>query len=186
MTAPLLVRPGFWPAAFCTEIRRAMDAGDMGPADILTGTAQTNTAVRRALDITVDDMMLARVEQSLVAVRDELSRHFRVPLTGSVGVSFLRYLEGGRYRRHQDADPRQGSGTEDRRVSLIVWLTSGRSATAERDFSGGVLRLWCPDRAQPEDLTPEAGTLVAFPSTWPHEVLPVTRGVRDAVVDWLR
>jgi len=26
--------------------------------------------------------------------------------------------------------------------------------------------------------------LVAFPSGLPHEVLPVTAGIRDAVVDW--
>jgi predicted 2-oxoglutarate/Fe(II)-dependent dioxygenase YbiX len=31
---------------------------------------------------------------------------------------------------------------------------------------------------------PRAGTLVAFPSDVPHEVLPVTSGLRDAVVDW--
>jgi predicted 2-oxoglutarate/Fe(II)-dependent dioxygenase YbiX len=163
-----------------------MDAGAAGPADILTGDAHTDTTVRRALDITVDERILSRIEHALAEVRSDLARHFDVPLTDSVGVTFLRYLEGGRYRRHQDADPRPGSGTEDRRVSLIVWLTSGTSPNAPGDFTGGVLRLWRPGAAAPDDLVPEAGTLVAFPSVWPHEVLPVTGGVRDAVVDWLR
>jgi predicted 2-oxoglutarate/Fe(II)-dependent dioxygenase YbiX len=34
------------------------------------------------------------------------------------------------------------------------------------------------------DLAPVEGTLIAFPATWLHEVLPVTAGVRDAIVDW--
>jgi predicted 2-oxoglutarate/Fe(II)-dependent dioxygenase YbiX len=43
------------------------------------------------------------------------------------------------------------------------------------------LRLYTPDAV---DVVPRAGTLVAFPSDTPHEVLPVTGGVRDAIVDW--
>jgi predicted 2-oxoglutarate/Fe(II)-dependent dioxygenase YbiX len=46
---------------------------------------------------------------------------------------------------------------------------------------GGVLRIYHPD---PFDIAPKAGTLVAFPSEVPHEVLPVTSGVRDVVVNW--
>jgi len=34
------------------------------------------------------------------------------------------------------------------------------------------------------DIAPRAGLFVAFPSETAHEVLPVTAGVRDAIVDW--
>jgi predicted 2-oxoglutarate/Fe(II)-dependent dioxygenase YbiX len=44
-----------------------------------------------------------------------------------------------------------------------------------------VLRLYEPES---RDIVPRAGTLVAFPSDVPHEVLHVTSGLRDAVVDW--
>jgi predicted 2-oxoglutarate/Fe(II)-dependent dioxygenase YbiX len=53
---------------------------------------------------------------------------------------------------------------------------------------GGALRLYGladpGDPAVPFDIVPAAGTLVAFPSDVLHEVLPVTAGVRDAIVDW--
>jgi predicted 2-oxoglutarate/Fe(II)-dependent dioxygenase YbiX len=40
------------------------------------------------------------------------------------------------------------------------------------------------DSEVPLDVVPVAGTLVAFPSHVLHEVLPVTAGIRDAIVDW--
>ncbi|TMG81164.1 MAG: 2OG-Fe(II) oxygenase, partial [Betaproteobacteria bacterium] len=58
----------------------------------------------------------------------------------------------------------------------VVFLTS-----AGGGCEGGSLRLYTPDAL---DIAPRAGMLVAFPSDIPHEVLPVTAGVRDAVVDW--
>ena len=50
---------------------------------------------------------------------------------------------------------------------------------------GGALRLYGGDQFDvPVDIAPEAGMLVAFRSTVLHEVLPVTAGVRDVIVDW--
>jgi predicted 2-oxoglutarate/Fe(II)-dependent dioxygenase YbiX len=59
---------------------------------------------------------------------------------------------------------------------VVVFLT-----TAGEECEGGSLRLYEPEAV---DVVPRAGMLVAFPSDTPHEVLPVTAGVRDAIVDW--
>jgi predicted 2-oxoglutarate/Fe(II)-dependent dioxygenase YbiX len=60
--------------------------------------------------------------------------------------------------------------------------------TAGVDCEGGSLRLYAgshgPAPSAALDIAPRAGMLVAFPSDIPHEVLPVTAGVRDAIVDW--
>jgi len=53
--------------------------------------------------------------------------------------------------------------------------------SAGEQYEGGALRIYQPE---PLDITPKAGTLVAFRSDMPHEVLTVTAGVRDVVVDW--
>ena len=67
------------------------------------------------------------------------------------------------------------------KIRLISWSSDGRC-------EGGSLRLYgVVDPAQetvPLDLSPVAGTLIAFRSYVLHEVLPVTGGVRDAIVDW--
>jgi predicted 2-oxoglutarate/Fe(II)-dependent dioxygenase YbiX len=41
-----------------------------------------------------------------------------------------------------------------------------------------------PDGAEPIDIVPQRGLLVAFPAETVHEVLPVIDGHRDTVVDW--
>jgi predicted 2-oxoglutarate/Fe(II)-dependent dioxygenase YbiX len=161
-----------------------MDRGDSGPAEILDGEISVDDTVRRALDVTIAPRVLIRVEHAVARVRLRAADFFQVPLTGSVGATFLRYLEGGHYLRHRDCDPRPGSGTEDRRVSVVVWLNSGASDASAGEFGGGTLRLFAPGQHDAHEIIPAAGTLVAFPSEWPHEVLPVTYGTRDVVADW--
>jgi predicted 2-oxoglutarate/Fe(II)-dependent dioxygenase YbiX len=184
MTAALFVLPAAWDRAFCDGIRRAMDRGDAGDAEIVDGSITVDASVRRALDVTIDSPTLMRVERALARLRPRLAGAFQEPLTGSVGVTCLRYATGGGYRRHRDRDPRPGSGTEHRKVSVIVWLNSASSDGGGGEFGGGTLRLYEPDVSAAHELVPVAGTLVAFPSGWPHEVTPVTWGARDVVVDW--
>ncbi len=176
--------PGVWSPDFCRAVRRAMTVGDSGPAEIVEDGLTIDETVRRAFDVTVAADALTSIEEALRRVRPAIAAFFGLPLTGSVGVTCLRYVEGGRYLRHQDRDPTPGSGTDDRRVSVIVWLNSGESETAAGDFSGGALRLFEPGHHAAREVIPVAGTLVAFPSEWAHEVTPVTRGIRDVVVDW--
>jgi len=64
-----------------------------------------------------------------------------------------------------------------------LFLESAREADASGSFSGGGLRL-LPDNAPSIDIVPRRGLLVAFPANIVHEVLPVTDGHRDTVVDW--
>ena len=180
----VLLLPNAWTPEFCLEVRHAMDDGEPEPAEIVEGAITLDDTVRRAFDVTIDPRVLTRLEAALAHARPRIADFFRVALTGSVGATCLRYVEGGHYLRHRDRDPQPGSGTEDRRISVIVWLNSATSDIAAGEFQGGTLNLFTPDARQPTAIIPVAGTLVAFPSEWPHEVLPVTRGTRDVVVDW--
>lgn len=174
--------PGAWPAALCAQARRAMDAGEAAPAEVVHGTPVVDRAVRDALDVTVDARMLETIEAALEQARPAAARHFDLELVGSVGASCVRYPPGGLYKRHRDRDPDFGTSTDDRRLTVVVWLNSADTPTEPGDFAGGSLRVFAPVGVC--DLTPRTGTLVAFPADWPHEVLPVTRGLRDVVVDW--
>jgi predicted 2-oxoglutarate/Fe(II)-dependent dioxygenase YbiX len=166
---------GFRDRQWCDRIRAAMDQGDMSPAEICAEGFRIDEEARRAFDVEIALDHLDEVRRSINEIRPKVAQFFGVALSGDEGPGFLRYAVGGFYRRHRDVGP--GWAEElPRRISVVVFLSS-----AGEECEGGLLRLYHP---RPVDIAPYAGTLVAFPSDMLHEVLPVTSGVRDAVVDW--
>ena len=189
----ILTLPDAWSPVFCREVRTAMDRGSATPAEIFDGDFIVDRRVRDVLEVDVEAGMCAAVEARIAAVREQVASFFALPLAGSEGPSFLRYRAGGFYRRHRDCAG-TGAGTDDRRVSLVIFLNGVSAGSAGEGFAGGSLRLY-PDGPLREDsnalaeepaidIVPREGLLVAFPADMPHEVLAVARGVRDAVVDW--
>lgn len=152
-----------------------MDRGESTPAEVRANGFVVDRQVRRTLDVEVDSTTVAEVEHSIASVCERVARFFGLSLSGDEGPGFLRYPAGGFYRRHRDVLSDSGEDFP-RRISVVMFLTS-----AGEMCEGGALRIYQPD---PFDIAPKAGTLVAFPSDVPHEVLPVTSGVRDVVVDW--
>jgi predicted 2-oxoglutarate/Fe(II)-dependent dioxygenase YbiX len=169
------VRPDFWPLSDCVRIRTAMERGHASPAEVYEDGYRVDEHARHAFDVEIGLEVADEVQRAIDAIRPEVARFFGIPLSGDEGPGFLRYLAGGFYRRHCDVAP---GWDEDfpRRISVVLFLT-----TAGEQGEGGMLRLYEPES---RDIVPRAGTLVAFPSDVPHEVLPVTSGLRDAVVDW--
>ena len=152
-----------------------MDRGAASPAEIYADGFRVDEATRRAFDVDVDEVVIDDVQRTIEAARPHVAEFFGIPLSRDEGPGFLRYTRGGFYRVHRDVAP---DVDEDfpRRISVVVFLT-----TAGEECEGGSLRLYSPDAV---DIAPRAGMLVAFPADTPHEVLPVTGGVRDAIVDW--
>jgi predicted 2-oxoglutarate/Fe(II)-dependent dioxygenase YbiX len=171
----MFVLPEFWGLAECLRIREAMDRGRSSPAEIFADGFHVDEESRRAFDVEVDAAVVTEVQRAIDGIRPPVARFFDLTLGGEEGPGFLRYPRGGFYRVHRDVAP----GCDDefpRRISVVVFLT-----TAGEECEGGSLRLYEPGAV---DVIPRAGTLVAFSSETPHEVLPVTAGVRDAIVDW--
>lgn len=183
----VFVKPGFFDKARCATVRAAMDRGRAEAAEIYVSGYVVDERVRRTSDVTVDPGTVRLVEDAFEDVRAEVSAFFGVILSAAEGPGFLRYLPGGFYRRHRDRldEPAQEFS---RRVSLVLFLTDADRGAGDGRCEGGALRLYAAaDPAQetvPFDISPAAGTLVAFQSHVLHEVMPVTDGVRDAIVDW--
>ena len=169
------VRPDFWPLSDCVRVRAAMERGHASPAEVYEDGYRVDEHARRAFDVEIGLEVVDEVQRAIDAIRPEVAQFFDIPLSGDEGPGFLRYAVGGFYRRHCDVAP---GWAEDlpRRISVVLFLT-----TAGEECEGGSLRLYY---RRPLDIVPRAGTLVAFAADVPHEVLPVTSGVRDAVVDW--
>jgi predicted 2-oxoglutarate/Fe(II)-dependent dioxygenase YbiX len=178
-----LIVPLVWDGALCASIRAAMDRGAASAAEIFdAGSYMVDAGTRRAFDVEVDAVTLAAVEVRLASLRAQIEVHFGVTLAAAEGAGFLRYMAGGFYRQHVDWI---GADSEPfrRRVSVVLFLSDTAATAASGTCSGGALRLY-EQGAAPVDVSPAAGTLVAFPADIPHEVLPVEAGVRDVVVDW--
>ncbi len=183
----VLVRPEFWSNAQCARVRSAIDRGRAVSAEIYDNGYVVDEQVRKTCDVEVEPTIVGEVEQAFEGVRGEVSRFFGTPLSAAEGPGFLRYPPGGFYRAHRD----HLENPEDafpRRISIVLFLSSEAAGPGDGRCKGGALRLYGVadpvDVQVPLDIAPAAGTLVAFPSEVLHEVLPVTAGVRDAIVDW--
>ena len=98
---------------------------------------------------------------------------FEWPLEGREGVNLLRYDPGGFYKPHVDkADLPAWPPASRRAFTVVLFLESSRDADPVGGFSGGLLRLF-PEAAEPVDIVPRRGMLVAFPAETVHEVSPV-------------
>lgn len=173
--AGVLLLPDFYDPTACAKVRQAMDRARLSPAEIYADGYHVDADTRCAFDVEIGDDVLEEVQRSIDAILPDVSGFFRIPLSRDEGPAFVRYIAGGFYRRHRDIAP---DWDEDfpRRISVVLVLSS-----AGQHCEGGALRVYRPE---PFDIVPRAGTLVAFPADMPHEVLPVTEGVRDVVVDW--
>ena len=182
----VLIEHGFWTPEACARIRRAMDRGRMEAAEVYEEGFAVSAA-RRSFDVDVDQTTLAWIDRALLPARALAGDFFSLDLRASEGAGLLRYPPGGFYGPHRDVLPR-AAGDWQRHISLVIFLnSSGNEAGDGGSFGGGELRLYrdVPDHEQNLlVIVPRCGTLVAFPARCLHEVLPVTRGTRDAVVDW--
>ena len=181
--------PDFLDPATCRAVQAAMNRGMAAAAEVLSEGVALDECARRATSIDVDAGTLRAVEERLDATRDALSAVCGMSLGRREGTGFLRYAEGDFYGPHRDQghDPEWPAAAQ-RRLAVIVFLNSAQDDIQAGEFVGGELVIY-PDSSQtgscvPVRVAPRAGLLVAFDAARIHEVRPVTKGVRDVIVDW--
>jgi hypothetical protein len=115
--------------------------------------------------------LVGGAESMLASAYIMANPHARV--TSGQGWDLLRYDVGGRFGEHVDAI--RGAALLNQRILAVV-------AFCNDDFEGGILRF----PRQNLDVKPETGAVLIFPATFthPHEVQPVTKGVRYSLVTW--
>lgn len=103
-------------------------------------------------------------------------------LTAPEQIQYTEYLatDEGKYEWHQDIGPGIPSL---RKVSITVQLSH------PDEYEGGDLQIWLGgDPRDPSSTLSCArghGTVVVFPSYLPHQVSPVTKGIRRSFVLWV-
>jgi predicted 2-oxoglutarate/Fe(II)-dependent dioxygenase YbiX len=177
----------FFAAEACRELIKDMRSSPSRAA--LTygkGEPAVDERVRRAVRVTPSEISVELVNRQLEEHRQHLERHFRVELSGFEQPQFLCYRVGDFFVAHQDGNTGMVNLESDRtrRVSITMFLNNQCAEERPDTYSGGSL-VFSDWRTQArQEVVGEAGTLVAFRSEVTHEVTPVTRGERYAIVTW--
>jgi Rps23 Pro-64 3,4-dihydroxylase Tpa1-like proline 4-hydroxylase len=89
-----------------------------------------------------------------------------------VELELVANNHGAFFKQHIDTLTRDGRQPSDRMLSAVYYFH-----TEPKGFTGGALRLsslGTDSHDSGTDVQPEQNMLLAFPSWWPHEVLPVS------------
>jgi len=128
-----------------------------------------NTKLKNVPRLTSNRWIYERV---IAQVREVNARYYGFLLQQLTDFQVLEYENTGFYNTHLDI----GTGeTSRRKLSLVMFLTP------REEYDGGELIL------KPNfPLLPQTqGSAVIFPSYIPHQIKPVTRGVRHTMVTWV-
>lgn len=191
----LYLKPDFLSATACASLTQVMLGSPSEPAKIYDGgdvEATVDESTRRALSVDLQAEDSGVVELAFDGLREELSRHFRRPLSEREPSEYLVYGPGSFFAPHRDRATKGGALLEvdHREVAAVVFVSPPQGVDAA-GYSGGELRFYglldgseWGDVGFGCDATP--GLLVAFPADTLHEVAPVTAGHRCTIVTWFR
>lgn len=181
-TAPVLTIPRLLDAEMCAALIRLFLAGDAGEGTVasVVGDAEVSRVHhvrKKRLDMSIADRETNLILQNTIGRRiaPELEKAFNFS-----GFKFDRFLlcsydaaRADRFRLHRD---NLAPSTKDRRFAITLNLNGD-------SYEGGELVFpeYGPDRYKPGD-----GGAVIFSCSLLHEALPVTKGVRYALLTFLR
>lgn len=182
------------PPDYCEELCKRIDGGTVWEStvhDPTTGTKVDNYH-RSSVGITIDEATYQWIANRInevvqYHVRRQTTEPFR-SLRIAEPVQFLRYdwKRQSRFRRHWDDAYHDANGVFHftapwRKFTTITFL--------DNEFEGGELVLDTVKDEMGRSLViskPVKGSILIFPSDqrFPHEVMPVTKGVRHSIVTW--
>lgn len=128
-----------------------------------------NTKIKNVMRLQENRWIYERVIEK---IREVNTRYYGFLLQQLTDFQVLEYENTGFYDTHVDI----GTGeTSRRKLSLVLFLTP------RDEYEGGELILKPNFPALPQTL----GSAVVFPSYIPHQIKPVTKGVRHTMVTWV-
>ena len=141
----------------------------------LVSGGRHDPSIRTSLCVSDFGPLMAVFRQRLLDLAPTLIRDLQVtPFEPSrVELEMVANNEGAFFKRHIDTFTGNRRQASDRMLSAVYYFHAEPKA-----FAGGVLRLYSLDTKAHEgtfiDVQPEQNMLLAFPSWWAHEVLPVS------------
>jgi len=179
-------------APACTEIIAELARSPDNQAPVYGASGETGAVdqrVRKVARLTPPPETIELVRQRLLEVREGVSAHYGINLTGCEEPQFLHYREGDFFVAHQDGNTAllRSEREQWRKVSVVIFLNPQSAHLEAGCYQGGslVFTEWRADRRRGKyEMAGDAGMLVAFPSETTHEVTPVEWGERYSIVSW--
>lgn len=172
----------YWCATLTKECEQAI--GDRHRTGVLGEDGQLTRVVdenRTSEAIPAKDLSTDIIGQIRNIYSRVVEPHYKSKIEWFETPEVLRYREGGEYKVHSDshnwdAEKKVWKQLLDRDLSILLYINS--------DFEGGEVVFPNCDFG----LKPRQGMLITFPSDWRyiHRAMPVTSGVRYAVVSWAK
>jgi predicted 2-oxoglutarate/Fe(II)-dependent dioxygenase YbiX len=163
------------------------------------GHVDRNTRDTHDLSMQSSILVERKVEQRMIEMGYEATKFFgtRARLIPTVPLQVLGYEKQSKFVLHADSHvyiSKEGRmvwehNTPERKFTSLCWLSTYRDTpNAPNEFNGGQVRFPYLKNEQGEPLVirPYAGQIVFFPShpLYSHEVVPVVRGYRMALVQF--
>jgi len=173
-------------ACLVEKIRRAEQdtALTYGSGD--TGAVAERT--RKVRQARLDRETISWVTAKLIDYMPNLREHFSLPLSTCEEPQFLWYGPGDFFVAHQDGNTGLLRLETDRlrRVSVSILLNRRNELEESKLGDGGALVFTDRPSGNRLAVNEDAGKMIAFRSELTHEVTPVVRGDRFAIVTWYR
>ena len=154
------------------ESGNAMIGGDL--TDPGVDDANTRVTTVSWVPATDDNAWLYRMLTDITMQAND--KWFGFDLQHIESLQYSVYNEGGFYDKHIDHFY-QGPGQMPRKLSFTLQLTD------PSEYEGGQTMIH--NAKEPWPIPQEKGVLTFFPSYTLHEVLPITKGTRKALVGWV-
>ena len=150
------------------------------------GAAAVDERIRRVRQVSISSERASAVARLLEDQRAAIAEHFDIELVTFEEPQFLCYRTGDFFVAHQDGNTGliQLETDRTRRVSISIFLNNQTAEAAPDTYSGGALVFSDWRTGSRREVVGEAGMLIAFRSETTHEVTPITRGERYAIVSW--
>lgn len=186
-----LVIEDFFDTETCARLCAEANSVASTQATVVRTNSVVDETVRSTKLAAVSTSTIAFIEESLREVKPRIEAHFQMILTNHQEPQFLIYRTGDFFRVHQDGY--RGDNVpeylEKRRISVVIFLNNQAGEPGPDTYCGGALTLYgliadprCEKIGLP--LLGTAGTFIAFPSKFAHEVEVVSRGNRYSIVSW--
>lgn len=152
------------------------------------GEPSVDERVRRVSRVLLPPEIVLHLTRRLEEERPNLQNHFQIDLGAIEEPQFLRYRVGDFFVAHQDGNTGLINLESDRmrRVSVTIFLNSQSAEQGADGYDGGSLVFSDWRTGIRREICGESGMLVGFRSETTHEITPVTRGERFAIVSWYR
>lgn len=191
-------QPHFLSLEHCAElIDQAKYATTHSTSISAQGTTKVMENIRRTSKVEMPDHLVEPIERKLQNLMPTLQDYFGTEINEFQPIQVLRYQPGAFYRVHKDngnlrikeVGEAVPPAIANRKLTVVLFLNGQDDSGVQESFAGGELVLHSKtslddsvDSLLPISVTP--GSLVAFPSSTLHEVMPVHSGIRYSIVSW--